>query len=138
MGIPIIPSEALILGIAETKGYSVSVAVAFLKSNLYLILMSLIGINLLNWVISGIYYNGVIRFYNIIKDYSYIGVAVISIVAMLFFAVSEYRLLLSLLTFAVSLIIGLIINDERPKFVLLICYFISEIYIDEFYRIFLL
>ena len=138
IGIPIVASEALILGIAETKGYNVSVAFNFLKNNLHLILLSLIGINLLNWITSGIFYNSVIRFYNIIKDYSYVGVAIVSIMAMLFFAVSEYRLLLSLFVFAISLIIGLIINDERPKFLLLICYFISEIYIDEFYRNFLL
>lgn len=137
IGIPIVASEAIILGIAETKGYNISMALNFLKNNFWTITLALVTINFLNWIISGIYYNLIIKVYNILKKYAYLAVGMISIISMIYFALDEHRLALSLVTFLISFGIGLIIKDERPKFILLICYFISGIYVDEFYRIFL-
>lgn len=138
IGIPIVASESMILGIAETKGYNISMALHYFNKNFDLIVLSLFAVNFLNWIISGIYYNIIIKVYNLLKDYAYQAIGFISIASMIFFAINEYRLELSIITFLISLLIGLIIKDERPKFLLLICYFISGIYLDEFYRIFLI
>lgn len=137
LAIPIVFSEAILLGIAETKGFDYNISVDFFHDYFYVLILSILTVNIVNWVLSGLFFNVIIKLYAKMQKFIYPLVATICLLLMGYMAIEESQFILSLFTFAFSLALGLIIKSEEPKFVLIYTFFVSTIILDEFYRLFL-
>lgn len=138
MAIPIVFSESILLGILEIKGFNYSVSVEYFKQNIWLFVILIVIINTVNWLISGLYYNSVIIIYQFLEKFIYLLVAVFCIAIMTYLAYVDSQLVLSIITFFISLVVGLLSKNDDSKFVLIYTFFVSTIVSDEFYRLFLL
>jgi len=138
MAIPIVFSEAILLGILETKGFDYTVSVEFFTSYFWLLILVIVAINMINWVLAGLLFNAIILMYTRMHKFIYPLVAVLCVSLMSYIAVIDSQLMLSIFTFLVALVLGLITKSEGPKFVLIYTFFVSTIMLDEFYRIFLI
>jgi putative tricarboxylic transport membrane protein len=139
LAIPIVFSEAIILGIAESKGFGYTNSIEVFGQYFWPIVIVLISINLLNWVLSGVFYNAIIQLYRLISKYVYLIVFVISLVMMFWLGYQEHRFWFYVVSFVVSLIFGLLtIKYDNEKFVFVYTYFVSTIMSDEIYRQFLI
>jgi TctA family transporter len=139
LSIPIVFSEAVILGIAESKGFSYTNSIEMFGQFFWPIVFVLIVINLINWLLSGVFYNAIISIYSVLSKYVYLIVAVISIVMMLWLGYHEHRFWFYIVSFFISLIVGMLTTKyDNEKFVFVYTYFVSTIMSDEIYRQFLI
>ena len=138
LSIPIIMSESIILGLAQIKGFNFTNSVSFLTSNLSVVMTSLILINLVNWFISGLFFNSLIKIYYFLKKTTYVLVGIISLSTMIYLGYSNYQLILTIAVFLVSLFLGIsTYKFEKSKYVLIYTFFVSNLFFDEIYRYFL-
>jgi putative tricarboxylic transport membrane protein len=137
MSIPIVLSEAIVVGLAQTKGFTFATSLPFLMKNFNIILVGLLLMNVINWIISGLFFNTLIRIYSQLQRYVYIIVGIVTTGAMLKLAIDDYQGVLSLIVFLVASIFGLLFKFDKPKFVLIYTFFISTMLFDEIYRFFM-
>jgi putative tricarboxylic transport membrane protein len=139
LSIPIVFSEAVILGIAESKGFSYTNSIEMFGQFFWPIVFVLIVINLINWLLSGVFYNAIISIYSVLSKYVYLIVAAISIAMMLWLGYHEHRFWFYIVSFFISLIVGMLTTKyDNEKFVFVYAYFVSTIMSDEIYRQFLI
>jgi putative tricarboxylic transport membrane protein len=137
LAIPIVSSEAILLSVAETKGFGVNVSLDMLYKNLEIIVVFLFLINLVNWGISGLLYNQIVALYQRCQKYVYHVVGVLCVGVMIYFAWEDYQLYLSIMVFVVSISVGLLVKDIQSKTCFVFAYFISDSLGNEIYRYFL-
>jgi putative tricarboxylic transport membrane protein len=137
MSIPIVLSESIIVGLAQTKGFTFATSLPFLLMNFNVILAGLLLMNLVNWIISGLFFNTLIRIYSQLQRYVYIIVGIVTTGIMLKLAIDDYQGVLSLIVFLVASIFGSLFKFDKPKFVLIYTFFISSMLFDEVYRFFI-
>lgn len=135
--IPIIPSESIILSIAETMGFGYTVSLDFMKDNLYWIVTILIGANLFNWLISGYFYKTIGDLYWKIRFWVYPIMLVFCSAVLLYIAWTDYNLMVSAVVFLIALFFGTVIKNIESKFVMMFGFFMADFVIDEFYRFFI-
>ena len=139
LAIPIVFSEAVILGVAESKGFSYTNSIEMFGQFFWPIIFVLIVVNLINWLLSGVFYNAIILLYSVLSKYVYLIVAVISLAMMLWLGYQEYRFWFYVVSFFISLFVGILTAKyENEKFVFVYTYFVSTIVSDEIYRQFLI
>jgi TctA family transporter len=139
LAIPIVFSEAVILGVAESKGFSYTNSIEMFGQFFWPIVFVLIVVNLINWLLSGVFYNAIIFIYSVLSKYVYLIVAVISLAMMLWLGYQEYRFWFYIVSFFISLIVGMLTTKyDNEKFVFVYTYFVSTIMSDEIYRQFLI
>lgn len=135
LGLPILVSESIILNIAELKGFSYNNSIDFLHEHATLIFLWLLAINLINWLLSGIFYNYILRSYKYVYKYGY-KIIIVTALAILFWgAITDRLLVTSAITFLAALSVGFLVKDMQVKYCLIVAYFISPLYIDEVYRL---
>jgi len=130
--IPIVPSESLLLAVAQTKGFIPS-NVIFI-THFWLIIGGLITINTINWILSGMLVQYVLRLHNYAKDQIYKLAGIICLAIMNFIAYADNQLILSVSVFVIALIAATIVKLEDNKFIFIFAFFISDILTDELYR----
>ena len=135
--IPIIPSESIILSIAETIGFGYRVSLNLMKDNLYWIVTILIGANLFNWLISGYFYKTIGDLYWKIRFWVYPIMLVFCSAVLLYIAWTDYNLMVSAVVFLIALFFGTVIKNIESKFVMMFGFFMADFVIDEFYRFFI-
>lgn len=133
LAIPIVSSEAIVLSIAETKGFGINVSLELLTNNLMLFVGALLIINVLNWIVAGLLFNQVIKIYQCLQKYIYHIVIVLCTLIMLYFAWTDYQLWLSLPVFALFLIFGLLVKDLQAKTSFVFAYFVADLLSYEIY-----
>jgi putative tricarboxylic transport membrane protein len=139
LAIPIVFSESVMVSIAESKGFSYTTSLELFKTNFWYIMTVLITANLINWGLTGFFYNAIISIYNYTSKYVYIAAGAVCLGLLVWQGYQDYRFWFSILSFVAALIIGLTTvryNDE--KFVFVYTYFVSTIMGDEIYRQFLI
>lgn len=136
--LPIIPSESIILGLVETKGYVIYSAAEYFTNHLPEFLIALMMANLINWVVSGYYYKTIVTLYDDFKHVIYKCILVLSLGIVLVVGYSDHQLLLSVFTLAVFTAMGFIIRSDSLKMVLLFSIFVSNDLMPELYRQYLI
>lgn len=134
LGLPIVSSEAIFMGIAELKGFSITNTYDWFLDNWSWIIVLLLTINTINWIVAGIFFNIILSIYNNYRKFVYIILTTVALSMMIYAGIEESRLILNLLVFAVVLPIGFIIKHIASKFILVYGYFVSELIVDEVYR----
>lgn len=138
LGVPILLSEAIILGVAESSGFNYNTSMRFFQNNVLILMLGLAASSTVNWFMAGVFYNTILKIYQRVYAVAYRVVAVLCVTAMLAFAIDVMLLELSVLTFLAALMLGVITKDTQAKFCLIVAYVISPMYIDEIYRILLI
>ena len=138
IGVPIVFSEGIILGIAETKGFGYTISLEFVKEHVPLISLMLFIGNLVAWISAGVFYSFAIALYK--RAMRWIYHVIIGVVVLMVFYVgyTEYQLWLALITFAIASLIGILIPYEDSKFVLVFGFFLSDSIIDNLYRFYIM
>jgi putative tricarboxylic transport membrane protein len=139
LAIPIVFSEAVILGIAESKGFSYTTSLELFDQNFWYIMAVLVVANLINWGLAGFFYNVIISVYTYLSKYVYLIATLVCLGILAWQGYQEYRLWFSIINFLIALTVGLLTtryNDE--KFVFVYTYFVSTIMSDEIYRQFII
>lgn len=138
LAIPIVFSEAVLLGLAESKGFSYTNSLELFNQNFWYIVGILFVVNLINWVLTGIFYNVIISIYKRLSKYIYPVTAIVCTALMLWSGYHEHRFWFSAISFLTAVVVGIATvkyNDE--KFVFVYTYFVSTIMSDEIYRQFI-
>lgn len=132
--LPIVSSEAVILGILESNGVVLSDLITLIHSYMLHIVIGLIVVNSLNWVISGVLYKSIIALYQYLEKYVYLVVMIASIALALYLGIIEYQFKLSVVTLVLSTIIGICIKCDNTKMMFLFSFFIASELVPEMYR----
>jgi putative tricarboxylic transport membrane protein len=138
LALPIVVSEAVFLGVAQSKGFGNTINVDFFLDNLTWIVLTILIVNSINWILSGVFYNIILSVYNNFKKVLYPLIIFISISIMFFQALEQERIYIFSITFLISLMIGLVSKSTESKFAFIYAFFVSTLFLDEFYRQFLL
>ena len=75
------------------------------------------------------------KVYENCKDWMYHFLIALSMCIMLYLGYNESRMLMSLMVFGLALPVGLVVKQTSSKYVFVYAYFISELIVDEAYRI---
>lgn len=134
-GLPIVFSEAVFMGVAEIKGFSYSYSYEWFIENWPKMVAILATINIVNWLLAGVFFDVVLGVYKNCKNWIYHFLIAISVCIMIYMGYTESRILMSIIVFAIALIIGMYIKHTGAKFVFVYAYFVSELIVDEAYRI---
>jgi TctA family transporter len=138
LALPIIPSEAIIFSIAETKGFGIATSQRFLETYGMTIFWVLLFANTVNWILSGIFYVMVARFYFLVKDYIYYFLFVAIIFVNYYAASLTNGELLATIFLLIFFILGVIVKDVNTKLTMVFAFFLADPMINEFYRFWLL
>ncbi len=134
LGLPIVSSEAIFMGAAELKGFSITNTYEWFLDNWSWIILLLLTINTINWIVAGVFFNIILQVYNNYRKYVYLILTGVAISMMIYAGIDESRLLLNLLVFFIVLPFGFIVKHTASKFILVYGYFVSELIVDEVYR----
>ena len=132
--IPIVPSEAILLSIAESKGFSSSISLQFIKDHLLGLIGVIILINLINWFLARYWYQLIVGLYWHFRDAIYPMVMIFCITLMCWIAWQDREIIESIIVFSVSYIVGRRIQDDQIKSIGIFGFFLSDSVLDEFYR----
>lgn len=138
IGIPIVFSEGIILGIAETKGFGYTVSLEFVAEHMPMIAFMLLMGNLVAWVSAGVFYSFAISLYNWAKQWIYHAIILVVFAAVCYAGYSDHNIVLPLITFIVASIVGMLIPYEDSKFVLVFGFFLSDSIVDNAYRFYVM
>lgn len=133
-GLPIVFSEAIFMAVAEIKGFSYSYGYEWFLDNWQRIVVILLIVNTANWLLAGVFFDVVLKIYANCRHWIYHFLIAFSMIVMLYLAYNESRVLMSLTIFICTLPIGLLIKNDSSKFVFVYAYFVSELIVDEVYR----
>jgi putative tricarboxylic transport membrane protein len=130
-GLAIVPSEAIILSIAERKGFYGIEGFSYVLENFSLLLVIMILFNLINWVLAGYWYSVISTIYARLSKFVYQIILLICIFIVAYVGYADNQTMLALITFFSSVLVGLIIKNTESKLVMVFAFFIaSNIYSD--------
>lgn len=138
LAIPVIPSETIIFSIAEKSGFGFATSYTFLLKYGELFVLTLLAVNVINWVLAGIFYNAVARVFTVLKTYIYQIMIVFLIVIVAVSASHDNQILLTLTCLFLFTVVGLISNDDHVKTTFLFAFFLADPIVNEYYRFALL
>jgi len=134
LGLPIVSSEAIFMGIAELKGFSITNTYDWFLDNWSWIIVLLLTINTINWIVAGVFFNIILSIYNNYRKWIYCILTSVALIMMIYAGIEESRLILNIVVFFLVLPFGFIVKHVASKFILVYGYFVSELIVDEVYR----
>ena len=136
--VPIIPSEAIVLGLAESLGFGTTVSLQFVKEHTLTIALILFLSNVTVWILAGSFYKNMAKIYESVSSSIYYIMIFVTTVLVLWIGYTEHQLLLSVIVFVFGLLLGWRIQEIDSKFVLIFSFFLSNTVLDEFYRFYII
>jgi len=137
LALPIVPSEAFILGLAESNGFGVQTSYTFFLENINTILAVLLTVSTLNWVIAGVFYLAAQKIYTVLVPHVYTLLIVFAVVINFYTAYRENQLLFSAICLLIFYKLGRIIKSDDAKSIFLIAYFICDELVISLYHFYL-
>lgn len=137
LALPIVPSEAFVLGLAESNGFGVQTSYDFFLENISTILAVLLIVSTMNWVIAGVFYQAAQKIYTVLIPHVYTLLIVFVVLINFYAAYRENQLLFSAICLLIFYKLGRIIKSEDAKSVFLIAYFVSDELVISLYHFYL-
>jgi len=137
LALPIVPSEAFILGLAESNGFGVQTSYNFFLENINTILAGLLIVSTLNWIIAGVFYQASQKIYNVLVPHVYTLLIVVAVLINLYAAYRDNQLLFSAICLLIFYKLGRIIKSDDAKSIFLVAYFISNELVIALYQFYL-
>jgi putative tricarboxylic transport membrane protein len=134
LAIPIIPSETLILSMAEQHGFGMGSSLKFLTSHLNLFTSVLIVVSFINVFLSGMMYTVYIRVFKYLNTqvYHLLFFALLGITLANAYAVNQ--MLLTVVILSISFGVGRLIKSSAVKSIVIMSFFLSDEIVNELYR----
>ena len=132
--IPIIPSEAVALSIAEGLGFGITTSLVFVQQHLLSLIVMLLAVSTINWLLAGYFYQAFASLYHSIRDWIYPALLIVVMALMMVVAWWDHQLMFSMAVFVVALIFGIVLRDPASKMVMIFSFFLSDSVLDEIYR----
>jgi TctA family transporter len=137
LALPIVPSEAFVLGLAESNGFGVQTSYDFFLANINTILAVLLIVSTLNWVIAGVFYQAAQKIYTVLVPHVYTVLIVFAVLINFYAAYRDNQLLFSAICLLTFYKLGRIIKSDDAKSIFLIAYFISDELVIALYHFYL-
>lgn len=137
LALPIVPSEAFVLGLAEANGFGVQTSYDFFLANINAILAVLLIVSTMNWVIAGVFYQAAQKIYTVLVPHVYTVLIVFVVLINFYAAYRENQLFFSAMCLLIFYKLGRIIKSDDAKSVFLIAYFVSDELVISLYHFYL-
>jgi putative tricarboxylic transport membrane protein len=132
--IPVVPSEVILLAMAEMSGFTNHTAIVVLKEYWLIIILSIISINGLAFLIARTSYTWFLKIFDFVKAYIYYGI-LFSVIAVAILIGGQYNdIFLASIVLVISTLIGIYIKNFDAKVVGVIGFLLSDQYLSEIYR----
>ena len=132
--IPVVPSEVLLLNIAEFSGFTPALAKEFLYTNWWRILMFLLIINVILFLVASRIYALMHAKFQDLAVYLYAAVLLL-LVPMIFVVAGKYDgIYITMISVSVGMIMGFMIKNFEAKTAGIIGFLLSDQYLSEIYR----
>jgi len=135
--IPIVPSESLILSLAESRGFDYLSGLSFVSDYFIAITLLLIGVNAVNWIVSGYYYKLVVNLYQFLGKHGYIIALLVCLTIVLINGFNDNQFLYTVYVLLASTFFGLLIKDVGTKMMFVFSFFIAGNLVPDLYRLYL-
>ena len=136
--LPIVPSEVLLLNLAEMSGYTSAMARTAIAQHWPAILISVLMINLLIFWIARSSYQLIARLYQATKNHIYMVILIIIVIITIFFGGKYDDGLTIIVTMTLGNGLGLLIRDFNAKAAGMIGFILSDQYLSDIYRLLLI
>jgi len=138
LALPVIPSEAVIMGLAERSGFGIANGFNLMASMALPIVLILLIVNLVNWVIAGIFYRGMISVYVRWNKTIYPVLILLSLAVCVYDGIIQNQLELYLLVTAISIMAGVVVKEFSVRIALVFGMLLSVSISSEIFRFMLL
>jgi len=135
LGLPILPSEAIILSLVENKGFVIQTAFELIKNNAILLCTLCVAVSLINFYISGKLYTH-LRFFIVYQKEIAAILLVIITVAMLWESYASGHFVLTWLTLIIGTIVGFAIKGQSAAPIIFAALIGDEL-LPELYRMYI-
>jgi putative tricarboxylic transport membrane protein len=136
-GIPILPSEAMMLSIFEEKGITAQSGALLMQGHLFGIIALFVAIEVSNWLISGYFYTHIAKLYTMLGKYGYHFILAGVVTITVFSGLEDHSVLLTVVTLGVSTLIGFAVANTQTKLPMMFAFFISPVLLPDLYRLYL-
>jgi TctA family transporter len=137
LALPIVPSEAFVLSLAESNGFGVQTSYDFFLANINTLLAVLVIVSTLNWFIAGVFYRAAQKIYAVSVPHVYTILIVFAVLINFYAAYQENQLLFSAICLLIFYKLGRIIKSDDAKSIFLIAYFVSDELVVSLYHFYL-
>jgi putative tricarboxylic transport membrane protein len=138
LALPIIPSEAVIMALAERSGFGMANSFNLIASLAGPLVVILILVNMVNWFIAGIFYQSMISIYIRLNKIIYPTLIVLSLAVCVSQGIANHQLGLYLLLTTVSVLTGVFVKEFSVRVSLIFGMLLSTSVSSEIFRFVLL
>lgn len=138
LALPIIPSEAVIMSLAERSGFGQANSLNLIAALAGPLVLILLLVNIINWFIAGIFYQSMISLYTCLSKIIYPVIIAVSLAVCVSEGITHHQLDLYLLLTAVSLMAGIFVKEFSVRVALIFGMLLSTSVSSEIFRFVLL
>jgi putative tricarboxylic transport membrane protein len=138
LALPIIPSEAVIMALAERSGFGINNSFNLIAALAGPLVLILVLVNIVNWFIAGVFYQNMISLYIRLNKIIYPILIAVSIMVCVSEGITNHQLGLYLLLTTVSVMIGFFVKEFSVRVALIFGMLLSTSVSSEIFRFLLL
>ena len=134
LALPVIPSESVIMGLAERNGFGLANSFNLIESLAPTLILILVLINVVNWLIAGIFYQSMVSIYKQLNNVIYPILIVVSLAVCGYEGIISNQFGLYLLLTAISMLASFYVREFSVRLALVFGMFLSASVSSEIFR----
>jgi len=134
LALPVIPSESVIMGLAERNGFGLANSFNLIESLAPTLILILVLINVVNWLIAGIFYQSMVSIYKQLNNVIYPILIVVSLAVCGYEGIISNQFGLYLLLTALSMLASFYVREFSVRLALVFGMFLSASVSSEIFR----
>ena len=138
LALPIIPSEAVIMALAERSGFGLANSFNLVTSMAGPLILILLLVNIVNWLVAGIFYQSMISIYVRLSKMIYPILIAVSLAVCVLEGITNHQLGLYLWLTAISTLVGFFVKEFSVRVALIFGMLLSTSVSSEIFRFVLL
>jgi putative tricarboxylic transport membrane protein len=138
LALPVIPSESVIMALAERNGFGIANSFDLLSSISTLLIVILLMVNAVNWILAGIFYQGMVSIYVHLHKIIYPLVIALSLAICLYEGLTNHQIELYLILTSIAVAAGFLVREFSVRVALVFGMLLSASFSSELFRFVLL
>lgn len=138
LALPIVPSEAFLMSLAERQGFGINIAYHTLTTYLGLFTAIIMATNIFNWLLSGLFFNHLSRIFVWLNRCIYPVLIMLCIAVCAILGYNNNQLGVYLSVIALSTVLGCCVKHHPVRLALVFAVLLSDLLFAETYRFILL
>jgi putative tricarboxylic transport membrane protein len=134
LALPIVPSEAIIMSLAERQGFGTTTAFAVMADMAPFIIITLLAVNTINWLLAGVFYQTIADVYQRAQHVIYHLVAMLCAGLIVYVGALNNQLQLYIAIATIGIVCGLIVKSFVIRLAFVFAFFLSAPLTSELYR----